>query len=274
MRNVDGTASPLAFFGAELRRVRNEAGLSQEQLGQRIGYSGTLIGKVEIGQRAPSEDLAERCDEALETKGLLPRIYDLARRWDGGYPSWFAGWAERERTAASICWWEPLLIPGLVQTPEYARALFLAWQSGDTSDDQVEELVSARLERQKIFDQSKLPELWVIVDEAVLRRCIGAAKIMHDQLSYLASQAKRPNITVQVVPGEVGAHVGLTGAFAIASGNGVDTVYMESPDEGQTTEAASVVAKLTKTFNILRGEALSQAASRELIMKVAEESWT
>ena len=148
MRNVDGTASPLAFFGAELRRIRNEAGLSQEQLGQRIGYSGTLIGKVEIGERAPSEDLAGRCDEALDTKGLLPRIYDLARRWDGGYPSWFAGWAERERTATSICWWEPLLVPGLVQTSDYARALFLAWQSGDTSDDQVEELVSARMERQ------------------------------------------------------------------------------------------------------------------------------
>jgi transcriptional regulator with XRE-family HTH domain len=274
MRNVDGTASPLAFFGAELRRIRNEAGLSQEQLGQRIGYSGTLIGKVEIGERAPSEDLAGRCDEALETKGLLPRIYDLARRWDGGYPSWFAGWAERERTATSICWWEPLLVPGLVQTSDYARALFLTWQSGDTSDDQVEELVSARLERQAIFDQPKPPELWVIVDEAVLRRCIGAAKIMYDQLSHLAAQAKRSNITVQVVPGEVGAHVGLTGAFAIASGNGADTVYIESPDEGQTAEAPSVVAKLTKTFNILRSEALSQAASRELIMKVAEESWT
>jgi hypothetical protein len=79
---------------------------------------------------------------------------------------------------------------------------------------------------------------------------------------------------MQVLPGEVGAHVGLMGGFAIASGNGTDTVYMESPDEGQTTETPSVVGKLTKTFNILRGEALSQAASRELIMKVAEESWT
>jgi transcriptional regulator with XRE-family HTH domain len=274
MRNVDGTASPLAFFGAELRRIRMEAALSQEQLGQRIGYSGTLIGKVEIGQRAPSEDLAGRCDEALGTKGLLARIYDLARRWDGGYPSWFAGWIERERTATSVCWWEPLLIPGLVQTSDYARALFRAWQSGDTSDDELEELVSARLERQKIFDQPKPPELWVIVDEAVLYRRIDAAKIMYDQLSRLAAQAQRPNITVQVVPGEVGAHVGLTGAFAVASGNGSDTVYIESPDEGQTTEAPSVVAKLTKTFNILRGEALSQAASRELIMKVAEERWT
>jgi len=272
MRNVDGTASPLAFFGAELRRIRNEAGLSQEQLGQRIGYSGTLIGKVEIGERTPSEDLAGRCDEALDTKGLLPRIYDLARRWDGGYPSWFAGWAERERTAASICWWEPLLIPGLVQTSDYARAILSVGPY--STEDELEEMVSARMERQAILDRPEPSLLWVIIDEAVLRRRIGGPKIMYDQLSRLAAQAKRPSITVQVLPGEVGAHVGLTGGFAIASGNGSDTVYMESPDEGQTTEAASVVAKLTKTFNILRGEALSQAASRELIMKVAEESWT
>jgi len=132
MRNVDGTASPLAFFGAELRRIRNEAGLSQEQLGQRIGYSGTLIGKVEIGERAPSEDLAGRCDAALDTKGLLPRIYDLARRWDGGYPSWFAEWVESERRATMLRTWEPLLIPGLLQTPDYARTLFLAWHGADT----------------------------------------------------------------------------------------------------------------------------------------------
>lgn len=126
MRNVDGTASPLAFFGAELRRIRMEAGLSQEQLGQRIGYSGTLIGKVEIGQRAPSEDLAGRCDEALETKGLLPRIYDLARRWDGGYrpgspdgrkgsapprlsaggsPCWFPAWCRPPTTPGRFFPW-------------------------------------------------------------------------------------------------------------------------------------------------------------------------
>ena len=219
MREIDGTASPLAFFGAELRRFRVEAGLSQEQLGQRIGYSGTMIGKIETGERATSERIAERCDEALATKGLLIRIYDLARRWDSGSPSWFAGWKDRERTATVLCWWEPLLVAGLVQTADYARALY-------------------------------------------------------DQLMHLVKISNRSKATIQVVPGSVGAHVGLLGAFAVATGNGADTVYMESPDEGQTTELPSVVAKLTETFNILRGEALSRTASRELIMKVAEEQWT
>jgi transcriptional regulator with XRE-family HTH domain len=133
-----------------------EAGLSQEQLGQRIGYSGTMVGKIETGERATSERIAEGCDEALGTKGLLVRIYDLARRWDSGSPSWFAAWKDRERTAATLCGWEPLLIPGLVQTAEYARALFVAWQSaGD--DDQLEQLLDARMERQAIFERPTRP---------------------------------------------------------------------------------------------------------------------
>jgi transcriptional regulator with XRE-family HTH domain len=272
MRQIDGTASPLAFFGAELRRARTEAGLSQEQLGQRIGYSPTMVGKIETGERAPSADVAGRCDEALGANGLLIRIYDLARRWDGGYPAWFVGWMDRERTATSVCWWEPLLVPGLVQTADYATAVLRVGPY--SSEDELGEMVSTRMERQAILDHPAPPSLWVIIDEGVLHRCIGNLEIMHDQLSRLASLATRPTITIQVVPSTVGAHVGLLGAFAIASGNGADTVYMESPDEGQTTELPATVAKLTQTFNILRGEALSQTASRELIMKVAEQQWT
>jgi Domain of unknown function (DUF5753) len=97
---------------------------------------------------------------------------------------------------------------------------------------------------------------------------------MHGQLAHLVEVGNRAKTTIQVVPSSVGAHVGLLGAFAVATGNGADTVYMESPDEGQTTEQPSVVAKLTETFNILRGEALSRTASRELIMRVAAEQWT
>jgi hypothetical protein len=97
---------------------------------------------------------------------------------------------------------------------------------------------------------------------------------MYDQLVHLVKISNRSKATVQVVPSDLGAHVGLLGGFAVATGNGADTVYMESPDEGQTTAQPSVVAKLTETFNILRGDALSRTASRELIMKVAEEQWT
>jgi transcriptional regulator with XRE-family HTH domain len=273
-RELDPGASPVAFFGAELRLARAAAGLSQEQLGQRIGYSAAQVGKVETGERAPSQDFARGCDQALpETGGLLLRIYTLTQRWEGGYPSWFVEWIEAERRAASVSWWEPLLVPGLVQTSDYARALFEAWRSAG-SDDELDQLVKGRMERQLIFERPDPPSLWVIIDEGVLHRRIGGAKIMNDQLARLAELAGRPKITIQVVPGDVGAHVGLLGAFAIASANGAGTVYMESPDQGQTTETPSVVAKINATFDTLRAEALPRAASRDLIRRVAEERWT
>jgi transcriptional regulator with XRE-family HTH domain len=273
IRELDPSAGPLQFFGAELRRARAAAGLSQDQLGQRLGYSGALVGKVEMGERAPSQDFAEGCDQTFpDTGGLFGRIYQLARRWDGGYPSWFAEWVDSERRATSLCSWEPLIMPGLLQTADYARAILAA--DPETSDDQLEDLVAARLERQAIFDRPEPPILWALIDEAVLHRLIGSRKVMYDQLLHLADTSCRSNITVQVVPAEIGAHAGLLGGFAIASfGNAAGTVYMESPDQGQTTEAPSVVRRLSRTFDTLRADALPRGASRDLIGKVAEERW-
>jgi DNA-binding XRE family transcriptional regulator len=274
VRELDPSAGPLDFFGAELRRWRTAAGLSQEQLGQRVGYSGAQVGKVETGERAPSPDFAQHCDRALpDAGGLFARLHALARRWDGGYPSWFAEWIVAERRATSLCWWEPLLVPGLLQTADYARAILAA--GPDTTEDELEGLVSARIERQAIFDRPKPPKLWVVLDEAVLHRLIGSRKIMYDQLLHLADTSCRPSITVQVVPAGVGAHAGLLGGFAIASVDGApSSVYMESPDQGQTTEKPSVVGKLSLTFDTLRAEALPRGASRDLIGKIAEERWT
>jgi transcriptional regulator with XRE-family HTH domain len=274
IRELDPTAGPFQFFGAELRRARVAVGLSQDQLGHRLGYSGAQVGKVEMGERSPSADFSQACDRALpEAGGLFTRIYDLARRWAAGaYPSWFAEWIESERRATSLSWWEPLLVPGLLQTPDYARAILAA--GPETTEDALEELVAARIERQSIFDRAKPPSLWVVLDEAVLHRLIGSRKIMYDQLLYLADVSCHPNITIQLVPAGIGAHAGLLGGFALASAEGApDTAYMESPDQGQTTESPSVVGKLALTFSTLRADALPRGASRDLIGKVAEEQW-
>jgi transcriptional regulator with XRE-family HTH domain len=275
IRELDPTAGPLDFFGAEVRRWRNAAGLSQEQLGQRIGYSGALVGKVETGDRAPSLDFAEGCDRALPTAGgLFGRLYELARHWAGGYPSWFTEWVEAERRAITLRTWQPLLVPGLLQTPEYARALFLAWHSAD-SDDQVDQLVNARIERQAIFQPPDSPSLWAVLDEGVLRRRIGSVQTMHDQLTHLLHVSERSSITVQVVPAEAGAHVGLLGAFSIAAFvNAPGIVYLDTPDQGQIMERPSAVAKISEIFDQVRAEALPRGVSRDLIRRVAEEQWT
>ena len=274
-RELHPSAGPLDFFGAKVRRWRTAAGLSQEQLGQRIGYSGALVGKVETGDRAPSLDFAEGCDRALPTAdGLFGRLYELARHWDGGYPSWFTEWVEAERRAITLRTWQPLLVPGLLQTPDYARALFLAWHGSD-SDDQVDQLVNARIERQAIFQSPDPPSLWAVLDEGVLRRRIGSAPTMNDQLLHLLDVSERSTITVQVVPAEAGAHVGLLGAFSIAAlANAPGIVYLDTPDQGQIMERPSVVAKISEIFDRVGSEALPRGASRDLIRRVAEEQWT
>ena len=120
----------------------------------------------------------------------------------------------------------------MLQTAEYARAILAA--DPETTEDQLDELVAARLGRQAIFDRSAPPTLWAVLDEAVLHRLIGSHKTMYDQLLDLADTSCRSNITVQIVPAEIGAHAGLLGGFAIASfDNAAGTVYMESPDRGR-----------------------------------------
>ena len=154
---------------------------------------------------------------------------------------------------------------------EYARAILAA--DPEPTEDQLTDLVTARPERQAVLDKPIPPTLWVL-DEVVLHRLIGSRKVMYDQLLALADASCRSNITVQSVPTEVGAHAGLLGAFIVADfDNEPSTVYMESPEQGQTTQLPSVVRRLGRTFDTLRADALPRGASRDLIGKVAEERW-
>jgi transcriptional regulator with XRE-family HTH domain len=268
--------SPLFdFYAHELKRMRLAAGLSQEALGKRLGYSGELVGKVENRERRPTADLARACDAAFpELDGLFTRLVEEAESAHGVYPSWFASWVDAEQRASVIRWWEPLLIPGLLQTAEYAKALFDAWQpvlpSSDTDAD-----VVARLDRQRILDRPVPPSVWLLIDETVLYRSVGGSKVMHEQLLHLAEMSERARITVEVLPADVGAHVGLLGAFAVASfaDDTPGIVYLESPDAGETTKHPATVAKIDLTYDTLRTEAYSGRESRELIRRVAEERW-
>lgn len=264
----------MAFFGAELRQARVAAGLSQEQLGRRLNFSGDLVGKIETCERAPTPGFAEGCDGVFpHLDGLFTRLLELARRWDGPYPQWFRDWLEAEREATSLRTWQLTLVPGLLQTTDYARAILAA--GPDTMADELEQMVTARIQRQAILDRPRPPALWVVLDEHVLRRRIGSAKIMHEQLLHLADLGERPRITIQIVPARVGVHAGLLGAFIIAGFNGApDTVYLETSADGQVLEKSSVVGQVTLRFDTLRAVALPKDDSRDLIVNVAEEQWT
>ena len=244
IRELDSSAGPLNFFGAELRRARTAAGLSQEQLGQRVGYSGAQVGKVETGDRAPSLDFAQGCDEALpDAGGLFARIYELARRWDGGYPSWFAEWIEAERRATSLCWWEPLLVPGLLQTADYARAILAAGAGHDRrrARGACQRLGSSGRRSLTVPSRRSCGSSWT------RRCCIGSSARARSCMTSCCTWPTRPAARAsrsRSCPLGSARTPGLLGGFAIASVDGApSTVYMESPDQGQTTEKPSVVGE-------------------------------
>lgn len=270
----DPESSPAAFLGNELRRARVAAGFSsQDALAAKLGFDRTVVAKAETGQRPPSADvLTAWCQACRLDDDLFARLAVLARRADGPVPTWFEDWLEAEGEAQSLRLWSPILIPGLLQTAEYAQALFLAEQT-DTSDDAIGALVAARLERQAILDRTDAPDIVAVLDEAVLHRLIGSSPVMHDALVHVADLSRRPAVVVQVIPASHGASAGLGGAFDIAAADGMpETLRMEAIVD-QTTEKRSLIRKAAAAFDRVRGDALPRDASRDLILKVADERW-
>lgn len=144
----------------------------------------------------------------------------------------------------------------------------------NTSDDQIEELVAARMQRQDVLSCEEPPLLWTLIDEAALYREVGSAEVMNGQLRQLVDLSRRPNITIQVVPYSAGPHSGLLCAFVIAEVDDSPPIaYLETAAEGETVEDPSVLARLALTFDNLRSKALPDVASRDLIVKVTEERW-
>src|SRR5215831_7862756 len=266
----DHDHSALALFAAELQAARARAGVSRDELAARINYSASLVGMVESMRRVPRLDFAQRCDEALGTTGTFARLHEHLRT--APFPSWFRPFAQHEAEATSLRTFQVVLVPGLLQTGDYARAL-LSTKVGATEDD-VDQLVTARLERQAILDRDNPPLLWVVVDEAALHRPVGGRDVMRLQVEHLAEMAARPNVVIQVIPAEVGAHVGLTGAFVIADfASAPNIVYLETALTGLVIERQEDVAAVTLTYDTLKTESLPRAASLELLREVAK-TWT
>jgi len=263
------------FFGRQLRLLREAKGWSQEAFGKRIGYSGEMVSKVEKSNNPPSRDFAVPCDrEFPEMGGMFTALVEAAENSTSAYPAWFQSWVDAEKRASVLRGWEPLIMPGPLQAAGYARAIFEAWRAVDGNRD-VDRDVAARLARQDIFDRPAPPSFGVVIDESVLYRCVGGPAVMHDQLLHLVEMSERPRVSVQVLPAEVGAHVGLVGAFAIASfaDDTPGMVYFETADEGEVSRLSAKLARMTVTYDALRDDALNARASRDLMRKVAEETW-
>lgn len=270
MPRRDPETNPRAFLGDELRRARVAAGFSsQEALAAALGFDRSVVAKAETGERPPTpEVLAAWCAACHLDPELFGRFAKLARAADGPIPAWFETWLEAEREAHMLRIWQPLIVPGLLQTAGYARELFLA---AGADEERAEDMVKARLDRQAVLDRVEPPDLVAVLDEAVLRRLTGSPQVMADQLNYIAERAALPHVLVLVVQASNGANAGLSGGFALASCEGApDTLRMEAVED-VTAESRSLVRRAANIFIRVQADALPRAASRALILEVAQQ---
>ncbi|WRZ92194.1 helix-turn-helix transcriptional regulator [Streptomyces sp. NBC_01007] len=268
-KDLDPSSSPRAMIGAELRHARENAGLSQAELGEPLFVSGSFIGQLESGTRRLQLEYAVQMDEILGTNGFFTR--NCAALAKSRYPDHFAEAAEAEAIATAIRQYAALLIPGLLQTPEYARAVFRAYRPTATKDV-IDELVAARLERAHLLDDPTTPLLWAVLDEAVLRRKVGGTEVMAEALRHLTTLVRSHRIIAQVLPFGSGAHASMDGPLKLMEFEDAPTLsFVEAPDMGKLLDDPATVARHTLMFNLLQAEALSPQDSLVLIESVAQD---
>ena len=253
------------------------AGLTQDQVGSRAHVSGKLISAYENGWRVPTRPTTTDIDAVgeLGTKGALTELWDQFEEGMNyqAYPDWFQDWPEKETIARRLRYFEPNVVPGLLQTEDYARAVFRT-RFGITDDD-VESRVVARLKRQEILARERPPAVWVILDEWMLRRPVGGQSVMLEQVNHLIEAAQRPSLVLQLVPASAGAHEGLYGGgFALADFADAPSIgYQECAVRGQPVRDDKDVSTLELTWDTLTGEALPRKISLAQLEEAAK-AWT
>lgn len=259
------------FFGAELKRRREDAGITQVELGSRVFVSGGYIGQFEQAIRKPQLDVARRIDEALQTDGIFERLWRKLIK-DQRYAGYFARAAELERLTTKICEFAPALVPGLLQTAGYARAVTLAMNAFAT-DDYIEDKVSGRLERQHILKDATRPMYWVVLHENVLRIPVGGPAVMAEQLERVAAMARERTALVQVLPYTAGAYALMTGSLKLMEfDDAPPTAYTEAVYSGSLLDDPAVVKHANAAYDLIRAAALSPEVSLALIESAAEDS--
>ncbi|MFI0481825.1 Scr1 family TA system antitoxin-like transcriptional regulator [Actinomadura sp. 9N215] len=265
--------TPRTFLAKQIRRLRVSAidpetrkEMTPAGLAKLVYRSESLVKAWETGRRVPQPDDLRRLDEIFDTKGLLEEIgKDLVK--DERAPEYMDKWREIEEHATSLRSHHPLLVPGLLQTPEYARAVIKS--SGRKVDD-VEKQVQKRMDRQEILAPENDTVVVVVIDEGALYRPIGGPKTMHDQLLKLLAMAEWPNVWIKIVPSTVGEYAGLAGNFHIAVMDGRGFAWVDDAFSGDVLEHPESVATMERVWEALRDKALPTEQSIELIAKAVE----
>nr|MDT0659965.1 DUF5753 domain-containing protein [Micromonospora sp. DSM 115978] len=246
-----------------LHDAMTEAGQTAESLAGRIGVDPKTAARWVNPGRVPQTRHRARV-AALVKREVADLWPDVLRRRE---PTWLREWIECERDARLLRWFEPALVPGLLQTEAYARAV-LAW-GGLFNEDEVDQRTTSRIERQAILTRVKPPQFFAMIDEAVVRRCVGSPSIMLEQCEHLVRTAGRPNVHLQVVPASAGAHAGLAGGFILAKGPYGDAAHLDNPLRADVVNKSDDIDSLIAKWEAIRAWALPTTQTIDLIKKVA-----
>lgn len=272
-KEIDGSVSVPAFYGKELRWKREEAGLTLAETAEGSFFSPTYLSEIERGTRRMPLDLARHVDRVLGTDFFERRCEDVRKAKQGAHAAYFAPIAESEKRARTIEEWNNAVIPGLLQTEVYARAVIQSTHPLDLPEE-VDAKVEARMQRACLFDTRKRPEYWVVLHEALVRGpglLIPPAE-MAKQLDEIAELARSRRVVTQVLPWNLatGPLVSLALTF-MEFDDEPPTMYTEGPYHGQTVDDPALVKQYHKAYDRLRAAALSPEASLSLITEAAED---
>ncbi|MEV5706718.1 helix-turn-helix transcriptional regulator [Actinoallomurus sp. NPDC052274] len=255
------------FVGKEIRRARESKQLTRAELAKTFPVSESLVASWENGRLIPKPEYLPHLISSLGLPALILRILDdLVSREVA--PEWLGKWTEAEADSSALLAFAPLVVPGLLQTDDYARAVLCL---GKPAPLDLEGQVSVRLARQKVLTREDPPLYHAVLDEAVIRRPVGGPEVMHDQLMRLVELSRRDHIIVQVIPFSVGAHAGFAGGpIELASIDGAEVAYVDNALRGDVIEKTEDVAAIRRLWQMLSAKALHEEASIELITKAAE----
>jgi transcriptional regulator with XRE-family HTH domain len=252
------------LIAVQLRRYREDRKVSGSALGVLLDLDRSSVSRLESGSMKLQEKHAKILDREWDTEKLFTHLVRFARA--GHDPNWWRSYTTYEAAATHLKTYAALVIPGLLQTPDYARALLVA---GQVVED-VEASVAARMARQEILNRPKPVQLWALVKQSVLEDPVGGPEVMRAQLAHLLEMSRCPNIFLRVVPRSVGAHVGLDGSFSLMIGPNASVAYMEAVGGGRLSLDPAEVARFTVRFDQIGADALSRDATRTLIEQLLE----
>ncbi|WP_285569486.1 helix-turn-helix domain-containing protein [Actinoallomurus iriomotensis] len=261
----DPMISMWTWLAHDVRFYRTRAKMSGTRLGELLGCDRSTISRIESATLKIDDKQAKILDRIFDTGGHFLRLLRYAEL--GHDPDWFKAFIGYEKTAASIRIYEALVVTGLLQTERYARAQL---QAGRIVDD-VEMALEIRKARQAVLMRNPPPNMWVLLNEAVIHQPVGGAEVMREQLEYLLEVSRLPHISVRVVPRDVGAHVGLDGSFSTLESPTARAAYASALPEGRLILAAAEIEWYKNMFEQIGADALSRSASRTLLQQAMEE---